>query len=79
MLITCLKDLKSIILFSLSFGFASDLYFLRVIIFSLKSKDKWNVILDFNYYHEGIFELIFFTIITVIEFLAIIIAFIIII
>ena len=76
--ITCLIDLKSIILFSLSFGLASDLYFLKMIRESLKSKDKWTVILDFNYYHEGFFELIFFTVIIGIEFLAIIIAFIVI-
>jgi len=77
-LIVLLMDLKFIIIFGLAFGFASDLYFLRIMITSLKSKDKWSVIINFNYYHEGIFELIFFTIIIGIQFVAIIMIFIII-
>jgi len=71
-------DLKIIILVGLSFGLVLDLCILGFIIDSLRSEHKWIVILDFNRYYEGIPELILFIIITGFEFLAIIIAFVII-
>ena len=67
-----LKDSSSIILFSLGFGLANEIYLIYVMIKSLKSEVKWSVILDFNYYHEGIFELIFIIIVIIIGIIAII-------
>lgn len=70
-------DFKLIILFGLSFGLILDLCILIFIIYSLKSEQKWIIIIDFNHYYEGIPELILFIVIIGFEFLAIIITFII--
>lgn len=66
---------KTIILFSLSFGLSSQVYFLYMIIKSLKSKEKWSVIITFNDYNEGFFEIIFLSIIIIIEIFSIILSF----
>ncbi len=67
-----LKDQNSIILFSLGFGLTTELAILYMMIISLKSKDKWSVIIRFNEVHEGIFELFFMIMLVIIGLIAII-------
>ena len=72
-LILCLTEQRAIITFSLGFGLAIEIYFLYTMVLSLKSEDKWSVIVDFNSEHEGIFELIFMVVLIIIGIIAIIV------
>ena len=71
-LIIYLNDSSSIILFSLGFGLAMEIHLLYIMIRSLKSEVKWSVIVDFNYHHEGIFELILSFVLIIIGIIAIV-------
>ncbi|KKN57647.1 hypothetical protein LCGC14_0560190 [marine sediment metagenome] len=71
-----LMEQNSIILFSLGFGLAVELSFLYMMVVSLKSKDKWSIVIKFNDVHEGIFEIFFIIILIVIGVISIIIYFI---
>lgn len=66
-----LTDSSYIILFSLGFGLAMEILMLYVMIKSLKSEDKWIIILDFNQDHEGIFELILMIVLIIIGIFAV--------
>ena len=71
-LILCLKDPREIIVLSLCFGLGTEIFTLVMIIVSLKSEDKWSVIVDFNSKHEGIFELILMVVLITIGIIAIV-------
>ena len=72
-LILCLIEQRAIIVFSLGFGLALEVHFLYEIVYSLKSEDKWSIIVDFNSEHEGIFELILMVVLIIIGIIAIIV------
>ena len=67
-----LKNPMSIIIFSLGFGLAIEISTLHMIMVSLKSKDKWSIIVTFNNEHEGIFELILMIMLIIIGIIAIV-------
>ena len=72
-LILCLTEQRAIVIFSLTSGLGLEVYFLYEMVLSLKSEDKWSIIVDFNSEHEGIFELILMVVLIIIGIIAIIV------
>ena len=67
-----LKDSRTIVFFGLGVGLALGVDFLYSLIYSLKSENKWCIIVSFNDDHEGIFEIILSIMVIIVGIIAII-------